>query len=98
MIFNILGGLAGQIIGVIGKGGKARQDILKARVDSMKRTWVDEMLFLYWFSPSIVAWWDTEKSTAMIDAMSSNKEFFAIQVAITCAVFGLNKLNGKASK
>ena len=98
MIFNVLGGLAGQIIGMFGKSGEARQDAIKARIDSMQRTWSDEILIVYWFAPSVRAWWDPEGGTAMIEAMTSSEQFFGIQVAITAAVFGLGKLNGKASK
>ena len=98
MIFNVLGGLAGQIIGLFGAAGQQKREALNARIQNMQRSWTDEILVLYWFSPSFVAWVNPDKATTMIQAMTADKEFFAVQAAITAAVFGLGKLNGRVTK
>ncbi len=96
MIVNLLGGLAGQLIGLFGAKGAAKQRAIATRIDNMKRTWVDEILVLYWFAPSVVAWFNADQSAAMIAAMTSDEQFLAVQVGITAAVFGLNKLAGRS--
>ncbi len=95
MIVSMLGGLAGQVIGLFGQKGKASQENIKARMDNMKRSWTDEFIAVYWFSPSIMAWFNPEKAELMITVMMSNTEMVAIQVAITAAVFGLGKVKGR---
>jgi len=94
----IVSGVLGLLNGVLGIFGKRSEAVVarnQSRIDNMQRTWVDEILVFYWFSPSVIAWFDVEKSVEMQNAMTSNQEFFGIQVAITLAVFGINKLKGK---
>ena len=95
MIANILGGLAGQVIGLFGAKGKAQQQNIQTRMALMQRTWVDELLVVFWFAPSIVSWVSPEKADAMITSMMGNSELTLMQGAITAAVFGLGKVSGK---
>jgi len=95
MIVNIAAKLLGSVIGIWGEKGKAKQEALATRVEAMKRSWTDEFIAVYWFSPSIVSWFDPDKATAMITSMTSNEQFFGVQIGITLAVFGIGKLNGK---
>jgi hypothetical protein len=64
----------------------------------MARSWTDEFLVVYWFSPSIVGIFNTAKGIEMSSNMTHNTELFALQVAITAAVFGLGKINGRIEK
>jgi len=91
-------GLVGQVIGLVGDKGKAAQADLVARAENMKRSWTDEVLVIYWFSPSVIAWFDKEKSLEVQQTMTADPELFALQVAITAAVFGLGKINGRIEK
>ena len=85
--------LAGQIIGLFGARGKATQEALKARQESMQRTWTDEFITVVWFSPLLVAWVEPDRATAWIDAvLGQNPEYVAIVASITAAVFGLGKI------
>ena len=88
-------GLAGQIIGLFGDRGKEKQALLKERAQNMQRTWVDEFLAVYWFSPNIVGFFSEARAQVMIDTMTRSTDVLAIQIGITAAVFGLNKLAGK---
>ena len=91
-------GLVGQAISLFGERGKAAQADLVARAENMKRSLTDEFLVLYWFSPTIVGIFDAEKGIEMSSNMTQNSELFALQVAITAAVFGLGKINGRIEK
>ena len=48
-----------------------------------------------WFSPAVVAWFSPDKANAWIAAVFSNAEYSALLIAITAAVFGLGKINGR---
>jgi hypothetical protein len=98
MIVNAALGLVGQVISLFGQAGKAKQEDLKTRVEAMKRSWTDEILVVYWFSPTMVGWFDLAKSIEMQNSMTANTELFAMQVAISAAVFGLGKINGRIEK
>ena len=96
MLVNGVLGLAGQIIGLFGQRGQAQQEQLKAVSDRLQRTWVDELIVLYWFWPSVAAqlgW--AEPLAVQIQQIKDSPELFAIQLGITGAVFGLNKIAGK---
>jgi len=94
-MINVLAGIAGQVIGLFGAKGRAQQERMMARVAAMERSWTDEVIALYWFSPGFVAWFSPERATEWIAAVSSQPEFFATQGIITAAVFGLGKINGR---
>jgi hypothetical protein len=91
----LITGVIGQVIGLIGQRGKAAQDALNARVAMMQRSMTDEFIGLYWLSPGFMAWVDADRASEWIAAVTSNAEFFQMQVAITVAVFGLGKINGR---
>ncbi len=95
MIVNAAAGLIGQVIGLFGSKGRATQEQLKARVESMGRSWTDEFITIVWFSPLVAAWVSPEAAAAWIEAVTSDVEYFAMVGAITAAVFGLGKLNGR---
>jgi hypothetical protein len=95
MIVSGVAGLIGQVIGLFGARGKATQEQLKARVESMGRSWTDEFIAVVWFSPLVAAWFSPERANEWIAAVTSNVEYFAMVGAITAAVFGLGKLNGR---
>lgn len=96
MLINGLIGLAGQIVGLFGKRGAAKQEALKAVASNMQRTYVDELIVLYWFLPTVLAiagFPDTlERQQAMI---ADGSLLFEVQLGISAAVFGLNKIAGK---
>jgi len=94
-LINVVAGLAGQIIGLFGTKGKAQQEALKVRVENMKRSWTDEILVMYWFGPSFIGWVNPAHGIEIQNAMFANTEIVSIQVALTAAVFGLGKLNGR---
>ena len=87
--------LIGQVIGLFGKKGEAAQAQLKTRIESMDRTWTDEILVVVWFTPVVVAWFDAERSQEWIAGVFSNPEYSALLIGITAAVFGLGKLGRK---
>jgi len=95
MIVSLLGNLAGQVIGLMGKKGAAKQAEIAERMQQMERSWTDEVLVVYWFSPSMIGWISPAKADAIITVMFSNPEMVTIQAAITAAVFGLGKVNGR---
>ena len=93
---NLLGGLVGQVIGLFGAKGKARQQAISNRISAMERSLTDEFIAVVWFSPMVVCWFSPERATAWIDAVTKNNpEYFAMLAAITAAVFGLGKINGR---
>lgn len=98
MIANIVGGLAAEVIGIFGQRGKEKREEIKTRIENMQRSWTDEILVVYWFAPSVLAWFNPEHAAKMISSMTADEQFFGIQVAITVAVFGLGKLNGRKAK
>jgi len=95
MLVPLAGNLIGQVIGLFGQKGQASKEALQARMGAMERSWTDEILVVYWFSPGIASWIDPVYATTMIAAMFSNTELVALQGAITAAVFGLGKVNGR---
>ena len=94
-MLNLAAGLVGQVIGLFGEKGKAQQEALKERVSNMQRSLTDEFIAAIWFSPVVMAWFDPARADAWIAAVFSNQEYSALLIAITAAVFGLGKINGK---
>ena len=88
--------LVGQVIGLFGAKGKATQEDIKARVANMERSWTDEFIAVYWFGPDIIGWFNPDWALAIKTTQVAEPEVLAIQLAITAAVFGLGKLNGKS--
>ena len=88
--------LVGQVIGLFGAKGKATQEDIKARVANMERSWTDEFIAVYWFGPDFIGWFDPAWALQIKAGQVAEPEVLAIQVAITAAVFGLGKLNGKS--
>ena len=96
MIWQAGIGLIGQVIGLFGERGKAKQQALTAVAQNFQRTWVDELIVLYWFFPSVLAYLGyTESLDTQIEMLSSSGPLMEIQIGISAAVFGLNKLSGK---
>lgn len=92
MIVSGIMSLAGQLIGLVGAKGKAAQEQINTRVSAMERSWTDEVLVAYWFSPGFVAWFSPEAVEAWTKATVGNEQLFTIQLLITAAVFGLGKI------
>ena len=95
MIASLVANLLGQVVGLFGQKGKAAQDALAARVSNMERSWTDEFITAVWFSPLLVSWVNPEKANEWIATVFANKEYSALLMGITAAVFGLGKLNGR---
>jgi len=95
VIVSAIGNLLGQVIGLFGERGKAKQASLDARVANLARSWTDEFITVVWFSPLIVAWFSPERSDAWIASITGQVEYFGMLSAITAAVFGLGKINGR---
>jgi len=99
MLANLTVGVIGQVIGLFGAKGKAQQEALKARVESMQRSGTDEIIAAVWFSPAIVAWFDPERAELWItNIFNTSPEYTALLIGITAAVFGLGKINGRIGK
>jgi hypothetical protein len=94
-MINVIGGLLGQIIGLFGQRGQAAKENLQARISNAQRSWTDEVIALVWFSPLLVAWFSKPKAQAWIETVTADSEYYGMLVAITAAVFGLGKLNGR---
>lgn len=85
--------LLGQVLSLFGAKGKATAEDMKARVESMGRSWTDEFLVVVWFSPIAVMWFSPEKANAYITNLTAMPEWYVgILYLITGAVFGLGKL------
>ena len=96
MIWQAGIGLIGQVIGLFGQAGKAKQEALKATAQNFQRTWVDELIVLYWFFPSVLAYLGRPESLqTQVDMLNASGPLMEIQIGISAAVFGLNKLSGK---
>jgi len=87
--------LFGQVIGLFGQAGKAKQAALATIAENMPRSWTDEFIVIVWFSAPMVAWFDAEAAQNWIAAVSGNGDYFALLTGITAAVFGLGKINGR---
>lgn len=95
-MINLLGGLAGQIIGLFGERGRANQAVIKERLAQMERSYTDEVIIAYWFGPTIVSIFGWAAPLINQKGMiTENTEIFAVQTALTAAVFGLGKMNGR---
>ena len=95
-MINLIGGLAGQLIGLFGQQGRDAQANIKTRLAQMERSYTDEVIVAYWFGPTLVAIFGWAEPLVNQQIMvSANGEIFAIQAAITAAVFGLGKMNGR---
>ena len=92
MIVSGIMGLAKAGLAIFGNRTEAAQKVVQTRIDSMSRTWTDEILVVFWFAPTIVGWFSTDKGAAMIDLMTRDKELLGVQLLITGAVFGLGKM------
>jgi len=89
-------GLFGQLLGIFGAQGKAKQQALSQVAANMQRTWVDEIVCLYWFLPTILAVFGWPEGLERQQAMIGDGSYlFQTQVGITAAVFGLGKIAGK---
>lgn len=97
-MINVIGGLAGQLIGLFGAKGQAAQATIKERISHMERSYTDEFLVLFWFSTPVVAWFDPVRADQWIEAVFSNVQYSALLIGITASVFGLGKLNGRKSQ
>jgi hypothetical protein len=96
MIASAVVGLVGQVIGIFGKKGEARQEALKNVASNMHRTWTDEFITLYWFGPTMAAFFGYSHALVQQQAMIADNSFlFQAQLGITAAVFGLSKIVGK---
>ena len=97
MIVSGVLNLFGQLIGVFGQKGKAKQEQITATAANMQRTWTDEIIVLYWFGPTLLALFGfsepMDRQLLMITA--ENSLLFEVQVGITAAVFGLSKIAGR---
>jgi hypothetical protein len=91
----VKGGLAllGQLIGIFGEQGKAKAKALETLAANMARTWVDEIIALYWFGPSLLDYMGiTGPLIRQMAMIGDGSMLFQTQVGITAAVFGLGKL------
>jgi hypothetical protein len=95
MIASGILNLFGQVIGIFGAKGAAKQEALKQIAGNMHRSWTDEVIVCIWFSAPLVAWFDSQAAIEWIQTVSGEKEYFALLTGITAAVFGLGKINGK---
>jgi len=96
MIAKLAFELLGQVVGVFGERGKARQEWLVERASALQRSGTDEIITVVWFSPAVVAWFSPDRANAWIDTiLGGNPEYVYIVSAITAAVFGLGKVNGR---
>lgn len=93
MIWKAGIGLLGQVIGLFGEAGKAKQEALREVAANFQRTWVDEIVVLYWFAPTVLSWFGILKPLYSLETMAP--ELMQIQLGITAAIFGLNKLGGR---
>jgi hypothetical protein len=92
-------GLLGQIIGIFGEKGKAKQEALATFSANMQRSLVDEFLIVYWFLPSFLDWFGYGQPLASQIAMIDADGFlFEAQITISASVFGLGKLVGRKGK
>ena len=96
-MLQLLFGLANGALGVFGKHSAGVRDRNAARIANLERTWVDEILVGYWFSPTIIGWFNATQGAVMQDLMTRDTQLYAMQVTITLAVFGVNKVH-KARK
>lgn len=96
MIANGILNIIGQVVGIFGQTGKAKQEALKQVAANMQRTWTDEIIVAYWFAPSVLALFGyPDALTTMQGFAQSGDLLFEMQVGISAAVFGLGKLAGK---
>ena len=93
MIWQGAIGLLGQVIGLFGQAGKAKQEALKTVAAGFQRTWVDEIIVLYWFAPTVLSWFGILKPLYSLETM--DPQLMQVQLGISAAVFGLNKLAGR---
>ena len=93
MIWQGAIGLLGQVIGLFGERGKAKQEALKTVAANMQRTWVDAIIVLYWFAPTVLSWVGILKPLYSLETM--DPQLMQVQLGISAAVFGLNKLAGR---
>lgn len=96
MIWQAGIGLLGQVIGLFGERGKAKQEALREVAQNFQRTWVDELIVIYWFAPSVASYFGAGQALAnQIAMLDASGPLMEIQIGISAAVFGLNKLSGK---
>ena len=96
MFAQALVGILGQVVGIFGAKGKAKQDALSHVASNMHRTWTDEVLALYWFGPSMASFFGYDHALIQQQLMIGDNSFlFQAQLGISAAVFGLSKLVGK---
>ena len=99
MLANVIGGLVGQVISVFGDWGKGNQEVINRRVAMMERSGTDEIIVITIFSPLWVGWFSEAKATAWLAMVDGMPEWYTGMLwAVTGAVFGLGKLNGRRKK
>lgn len=96
MLINILGGIASGLIGLFGQRGAAKAQEIQARVSNMQRSGTDEFIVIVLFAPLVVAWFSETEAQAYIQFLEAAPDWYRNLIfAVTGAVFGLGKLNGR---